>query len=143
MSPDEFSKTMDQRGESFSKMYFRAMGYGMSRQSNQAGMEFKMLLSLFSKNRSKVLKHAMADQFDDLEFQIGAIEGPEGSTILTERNIKALEVLKRELGNGKKKIGIFYGAAHLPDMEKRLLADFNMQRTGEKWLVAWDMKPKE
>jgi hypothetical protein len=143
MSPEEFSKTMDKRGESFAKMYFRAMGYSMSRQSNHAGMEFKMLFALLSKNRSQVLKAALAEQFDDLDFQIGAIEGPEGSTILTERNIKALEVLKRELAGGKKKLAIFYGAAHLPDMEKRLLADFNMQRTGESWLVAWDMQPKK
>ena len=33
----------------------------------------------------------------------------------------------------------FYGAAHLPDMEKRLAADFQMKRSGTKWLTAWDL----
>jgi len=32
------------------------------------------------------------------------------------------EVLDREVLAGKKKLGMFYGAAYFPDMEKRLLA---------------------
>jgi hypothetical protein len=140
MSPEEFSKTMTDRGESFSQMYFRAMGYSMARQGKQAGAEWKMLFSLFSGDRSRALKIAMAEQFEDLDFHIQAIEGPEGSTILTERNRKALEVLRRELTAGKKKLGIFYGAAHLPDMEERLATEFQLDRAGESWLVAWDLK---
>jgi hypothetical protein len=38
---------------------------------------------------------------------------------------------------------VFYGAGHLPDMEKRLAADFGLQRQSEKWLVAWSMEAKK
>jgi hypothetical protein len=72
------------------------------------------------------------------------LEGKDGSTILTERNRKAFEVLDRELKAGKKKLGVFYGAAHLPDMEKRLLNDFGMKRSGERWVTAWSLtEPKK
>ena len=140
MSPDEFSKSMVQRGESFSKMYFRAMGYGLARQDKGLGMEASLLLSLFSKNRAQKLKLVMAEQLSDIDCQMAAMEGPEGSTLLTERNRKALEVLARELQAGKKKIGIFYGAAHLSDMETRLFEEFKMQRSAEAWLPAWDLQ---
>ena len=46
--------------------------------------------------------------------------GEDGSAIITDRNKKALVVLKKEIADGKKKIGIFYGAGHLSDMDKRL-----------------------
>ena len=88
----------------------------------------------------------MAGQFENMESQIMLFDGPNGSTILTERNRKAFEVLAQQLEAGKKKIGVFYGAAHLPDMDKRLLADFGMKRKEISWVKAWtlaDSKPAE
>ena len=52
-------------------------------------------------------------------------------------------MLDKQLAAGKKKIGVFYGAGHLPDMEKRLLADFGLKRDSESWLVAWSLEPKK
>ena len=73
---------------------------------------------------------------------MGILEGEDGSTIIGQRNRKALEVLRRELKNGKKRIGIFYGAGHLPDMEKRLAEGFGLypNKKSIKWLTAWDMR---
>ena len=70
-------------------------------------------------------------------------DGPEGSTIITERNKKAFEVLDKQLKDGKKNVAVFYGAGHLPDMEKRLAADFGLKREGEKWLTAWSLERKK
>jgi hypothetical protein len=143
MSPDEFAKSMQQRGESFAKMFFKMMGYGFAQQGKGNTQETDLLLALFSKNRAHKMKVAMAEQFDNMEGQMGILDGPEGSTILTERNRKALEVLDRELKAGKKKLGIFYGAAHLPDMEKRLINDFGMKRQDERWVKAWSLEEKK
>jgi len=44
---------------------------------------------------------------------------------------------------GKKSVAVFYGAGHLPDMEKRLAADFGLKREGEKWLTAWSLEKKK
>ena len=48
-------------------------------------------------------------------------------------------MLRKELAKGNKKIGIFYGAAHMPDMSRRLQADFGLRPTTEEWVKAWDM----
>lgn len=145
MSPEEFNKTMEKRGESFFKMFLHLAGQGMAQQAAGTGgsSDLAMLMALFSKDRALKLKIAMADQFEDLEGQMLAIEGPEGSTIISERNKKAFEVLDKQIKAGKKKIGVFYGAGHFPDMEKRLLKDFGLKRDSEKWIVAWKLeKPK-
>ena len=73
---------------------------------------------------------------------MNALEGEDGSTIIGQRNRKALDVLRRELAKGKKRIGIFYGAGHLPDMEERLAEGFGLYPDIKsiKWLTAWDMQ---
>ena len=68
------------------------------------------------------------------------MSGPTGSTIITERNKRAFEVLGEQLKAGKKNVAVFYGAGHLPDMEKRLLGDFAMKRHSERWLTAWALE---
>ena len=50
-------------------------------------------------------------------------------------------MLDKQLTAGKKRIAVFYGAGHLPDMERRLIADYGFQRNGETWLTAWQLLP--
>ena len=45
----------------------------------------------------------------------------------------------QQIAAGKKKIAIFYGSAHMPDFESRLLQNFGMQRQSVLWLDAWDL----
>lgn len=143
MSPDEFAQSMKDRNESFLQMLFRMMGQASAQQSKGKGpSDFDVLFALFAKDRARRLKQAMAVQFEDLEGQMKALQGPDGSTIITERNKKALDVLRQQIAAGKKKIGIFYGAGHLPDMSERLIDDFNLQPTREDWITAWDMSKK-
>lgn len=142
MSPEEFAKSMENRGESFMQMFFRMMGQGMAQGAAKPGAssDLDLLMALFSKDRALKLKIIMAEQFNDIGGAMAVLEGPEGSTILTERNKKCFEVLSKQLKDGKKKIGVFYGAAHLADMEKRLLADHGMKRDTESWLAAWNLQ---
>jgi hypothetical protein len=51
--------------------------------------------------------------------------------------------LREQIDSGKRRIGVFYGAGHLADMEKRLLADFSLERGQEQWLPAWALQPPE
>jgi len=69
------------------------------------------------------LKRVLAGQFEHMDSMMEALEGPDGSTIIAERNKVALETLKEQIAAGKLKIGIFYGAGHMPDMERRLIDD--------------------
>jgi hypothetical protein len=145
MSPDDFAKSMADRNESFFTMFFRMMGQAMAQQSLQQGKsktnDFDMLAALFDRNRSLALKRIMAEQFETMDGAMSALEGPEGSTIITERNKVALKVLGEQIAAGKKRIAVFYGAGHLNDMEKRLIADFGLKRSGEQWVNAWNLRP--
>ena len=144
MSPDDFAKSMEDRNESFFGMFARMMGQAMAQQSVQKNKtsDFDLLAALFSPNRSKTMKRVMAEQFENVEGVMEALEGPDGSTIITERNKVALKKLAEQIAAGKKKIAIFYGAGHLGDMEKRLTGDdFKLKRTGEDWLDAWQLGP--
>jgi len=140
MSPEEFAKSMEAKDESFSKMFWRMLGQGMAQQQQGKGTsDVNLLIALFSSNRALRLKRIMAQQFEDLEGQMVAIDGPDGSTIISERNKKCFEVLSREIEAGKKRIAIFYGAGHLADMEERLIRDFHMRRKSTRWLEAWKL----
>ena len=142
MSPEEFDKKMKDRGESFMQMFFRAMGHGLAQQGKKDGgtKDTELFFALFAKDRALKMKRAMAEQFENLEEQMSVLEGDNGSTIITERNRKALEVLRREMGKGTKKIAIFYGAGHFPDMEQRLLDEFGLKRVNEEWVTAWKLE---
>lgn len=145
MSPEQFADTMRDRGENFFTMFFRMMGHSMAQQGKSSAKDlslFDLMRALRDPSQSYVLKRLMAEQFENLEGMSDALAGPQGSTILTERNRVALETLREQLQQGHKRIGVFYGAAHLPDMEERLARDFGLQRDGESWVQAWNLKPK-
>jgi len=141
MSPEEFRKSMHDRGETVWSMFLRMLGYAMMQQAKDPSgkSDVELLMAFFDKNRALALKRAMAKQFEDLGGVMIVLDGPDGSTLISERNKKALSVLRRELNSGKRKIAIFYGAGHMPDMAKRLRNDFGLRPTGTRWLVAWDM----
>ena len=140
MSPEEFAQSMKDKNESMLGILFRMMGQSAKVQGKGGTSDAEMLFAMFSKDRAHRLKQAMASQFESLDGQMAVLEGKDGSTIITERNKKALQVLQREIDAGKKKVGIFYGAGHLPDMHKRLVEDFGLKKESERWLTAWTME---
>jgi hypothetical protein len=82
----------------------------------------------------------LAEQFENMEATMLALEGPKGSSLISERNKVALTGLREQVKLGKRRIAIFYGAGHLPDLERRLLTEFGLKRDSERWLLAWDLK---
>jgi len=142
MSPEEFATSMRNRGESLTTMLMRMLGYAMSRQSEagEGAGDGQLLLAFFNKNRTLALKRVVAEQFANSEGSITALDGPTGSTLISERNKAALKVLRKEIAAGKKKIAIFYGAAHLPDLQARLEKDFGYKLSDTRWLTAWNMQ---
>lgn len=141
MSPEQFAESMRKRGESFMAMFLRMFGYSLAKQqSPSTSSDVDFLAALFSPNRALALKRVMAEQFADMGGLTVAMEGPEGSTLIGERNRVALEGLRQQLAAGKKRLAIFYGAGHMIDMDRRLQSDFQLKPVSRRWLVAWDMK---
>jgi hypothetical protein len=143
MSPEEVSKSMSDRGESVVSMMFRMMGHGIAQQTKLEAQgktpQADLFGALFSRDRAGAMKRMFAEQFESLEDMMQALDGPQGSTLITERNKVALAKMGEEIAAGKKKIAVFYGAGHLGDMEKHVIADYQLQRDGEQWLTAWTL----
>jgi len=143
MSPTEFSQSMKDRGESFVTLFLRLLADSLAIQAKQgnegAGTDIELLVALLAKDRAYRLKRIMAEQFENMEVQMSSLSGPKGSTLITERNKKAMDVLRNQIQQGKRRMAIFYGAGHLSDMERRLVADFGLQKDSQRWLVAWSI----
>jgi hypothetical protein len=143
MSPDQFAKAMSDRNESFLQMYFRLMGTALAQQGGgKAPSDFDIFAALFAKDRPRRLKIIMAQQMADMESILVSFGGEQGSAIITDRNKIALGVLKDQLAAGKTKLGVFYGAGHLPDMHDRLAKDFGLKPAEISWLTAWNLAEK-
>lgn len=65
-----------------------------------------------------------------------AVDQP--TVIIHGRNEKCLAVLEQQLAAGKRDLGIFYGAAHMAHMERRLTEELGWARVREQWVLAWD-----
>ncbi|MEO6742148.1 MAG: hypothetical protein ABIP20_18030 [Chthoniobacteraceae bacterium] len=142
VSMDEFVRLQVDKGESFLDVMRKAieaqLEIGSDRKAEPKGSQ--LLLALLGD--SSGLKVAMARQLASAGDVVTEMEKHDGGTvIITERNRKALEVFDREVAAGRKNLGIFYGAAHLTEMEKDL-EKRGYHRTGERWLTAWEIKPR-
>ena len=83
-------------------------------------------------------KRMMAQQFEDAGGDV-SLGGTINRLLVEDRNKACIKVLQQQLTAGKKKIAIFYGAAHMPDFDKRLKEDFGMKRTESEWFSAWNL----
>ena len=143
MSPEQFAESMKRKGESLFSMFLRMLGYAIAKQGQDGGAsDMQLLMALFDKNRALALKRVMAEQFQDMEGTLIALDGPDGSTIISERNKVAIGVLRKQIAAGKRKIAIFYGAGHMPDLQQRLGEDFGLVPISTRWVVAWNLKSR-
>lgn len=140
MTPEEFGQSMTENNESVAKMFFRTLG--MSAAMGGSGGEAEMLRAMLSSPEDRVyrLRRSAANQLIKMDVGMKAWEGDNGSTIITHRNGKAFKVLQQQIDAGKKKVGVFYGAGHLPDMERRLIEDFGMTPGEPRWQRAWKLR---
>jgi hypothetical protein len=145
MTAEEFESTMSRRGESFSQMLLSEMGKSMAAQQEQnpIAMNLDIMLSALSSDRSFRIRRIAAAQLAKADEGKAFASADGTSTIITERNKTCLDVMRRELKKGHKKVGIFYGAGHFNDMEKRMVDEHGFGRTGEDWIVAWHLRKPE
>lgn len=145
LDAEAFSRMQEERGESIFLLMLQSMmdqmldpkpGVANSRLANMTLPE--LLAVLASPDRPRQLKLLIAPEFGDIDSQMAALEGPDGSVLVTERNKAAIAVLKSTLAKGKKNLAIFYGAAHMKDMSARL-AGMGFAPVATRWVTAWDV----
>lgn len=145
LTAEEFNRMQDERGESIFGLMLQQMMKELMKGDNGKTQDLdpmQLLAALSSEDGARQLKLILAKQFENMDEMVAGLEGPNGSVLVTERNKAALKVLKEQMALGKKNLGIFYGAAHMKDMEKRMMDEMGFKRTGVEWRVAWDLSPK-
>lgn len=147
LSPDAFMAALAGRGDSVWSLLARLLLQDMAKSEEQnPAKDIQILLSLLLSSdaeRPYTLRRHLADNFSKIDDVVAQMEGPSGSTIIADRNSKAMAVLRTQVKAGKKKLAIYYGAAHMPDMEKRLISEFGAAKAGTQWLVAWPLQSEK
>lgn len=147
LSPAELKEKMAERGDNALTLGLSAMA-DMIRQQNlaqkrsaeqgtDAAASPESLLELMGDPLR--MKQVMAEQFASTESLEHGLGPKLNQLIVTDRNAAAMKVLQREILDGKAKIGLFYGAAHMPDFEKRLMKDLGLEPGEHVWVDAWDL----
>jgi hypothetical protein len=142
LSLDGLRKAMKDRGEDEMTVILKVfaelmqkMREGVDRPGSQAP-DINLLEMLL--NPAK-LKRIFAEQLVEAGGDAG-FGRTFNQLVVIDRNKACLEVLKQQLKAGKKKIAIFYGAAHMPDFDKRLTEELGVKRTTNEWIDAWSLK---
>lgn len=138
MTGEEFEASMDERNESLLQMMFRAWTTGLATQTPEQAAQAQagLLKILFAEDRQLALKRMFARELAGGQALIEQMAGPD-STLIVQRNLKALEVLERERAEGHRRIALFYGAGHFPDFHRRLTGELGFQAGEVRWLDAW------
>ncbi len=151
LSPDEMAAAIRKRGDNGASIGIKVF-FDLLNQANRASeaaakkggefSELQLLSAMFDPNRPLALKKMFAEQMD-LLGGLGTGLGATLDTILVQdRNTAAMKVLKKEIDNGTRRIAIFYGAAHMPDFDRRLTQELKLKRESMAWDTAWDLRDK-
>ena len=82
MSPEQLARSMHERGESAWTMLGRMMAYAMAKENRSDDVSGgELLAAFFAKNRALALKWLLAEQFQQSEEALAALEGPTGSAL--------------------------------------------------------------
>jgi len=152
LSPDEMAEAMKKRGDNAFTITLGVLA-DMIRQQSIADAEARkkggkgqaaevdLLTMLLDPNGPVKMKRMMAEQMAALGPGTGV-----GKTLdqllIKDRNVAAMKVVREQLEEGKRRLGVFYGAAHLPDFHQRMLAMGFRPRT-VTWTTAWDLRIKK
>lgn len=139
LSPSELKQSMEQRGESLYVYFWRLFYASVDNYAKDplGWNDMQKISSVLSAGQDDSLKTLIAYEMTDMG-QIQDVLGEDsGSAVIGARNQRAIDVLQREIAAGAKRIGIFYGVAHMPDLEERLLDQVGLVYEETSWVDAW------
>ena len=144
LTPSELDKLMASKNENLFTMFLNfALAQIAEQNSSPDGpLSSLTMLSLInamnSENQKIAVKFLLAQELGRSGGVIVGEELEQQLTILGDRNKAALRVLGEALKNPVfRRISVFYGAAHMPGIEREISATMGFARTGLKWQSAW------
>ena len=141
LSPTELRQSMDDRGESLYVYFWRIFFATLDEYAKDPlGLrDMEMLTAMLASDQNNSLKTMIAYEMTNID-QIQDILGEDSSSaVIGARNQRAIDVLQREIESGAKRIGIFYGVAHMPDLEERLQNQLQLSYEKTAWVDAWQL----
>ncbi|MBQ17585.1 MAG: hypothetical protein CMJ65_10715 [Planctomycetaceae bacterium] len=149
LSPEEMAEAMRKRGDNGLTITLGILA-DMIRQQNLAGSrkkgapaaeEVDFFTLLADPNGPVKMKRMMAEQMVTMD-STGGVGKTLDRILVQDRNEAAIKVFRQQVAKGKRRLGIFYGAAHMPDFHRRLAAlGFRPQKIS--WATAWDLRIRQ
>jgi len=142
LSPAQLNEIMQSKNEnSFSMFISLALAQSVSQTKSrpESGLgSLAMLRAMMTPQRDSVAKYLLAKELSSAELSALSAELEAQLTILGDRNRAALRVLKASLKEPQvRQLSIFYGAAHMPGIERAIVSGFGFKKVDEQWLDAW------
>ena len=142
LSPDEFRDSMSDRDESLCVYFWRAF-YASMRDASRDPLgirSWQMLSAMLATDDTTAFRTVVAYEMTRIDQANEFLDGgANGSALIAGRNERAMDVLEVQLAKGHRRIGIFYGVAHMPDFERRLARRFDLNPTKTEWVDAWQL----
>lgn len=150
MTAEEFTRAQRERGESMLSLMLRSMEMQLKGRFNEERKQLEsfnlgtLLYILTSPRGAEEFKILLARMLVTSESMTAKAEAESGSVILAARNDVALKKLAEVLRkpDAPRKTAIFYGAAHMQDMERKLTENMGFQPAGEYWIPAWTVEKR-
>ena len=141
LSPSEFRQSMEDRDESLYVYFWRIFFASVNEYAKDPlGLrDIQMLSSMITSGQDDSLKTMMAYEMTNLDAVQDILGEDSDSAIVGARNERAIEVLRSQLDAGARRVGIFYGVAHMPDLEERLLDEVGLSYAETAWVDAWKL----
>lgn len=139
LSPTELSESMDERGESL-YVYFWRVFYASINQyaKDPLGIrDMQKLSAAMASGSENSFKVMLAYEMTDLDNLREILGDDADSAVIGARNQRAIDELKSALKLGHRRVAIFYGVAHMPDLEARLVDQLDLVRLDTDWVDAW------
>jgi len=139
MSRSMLSASMDERGESLYVYFWRLFYAAINDYADDPlGLrDLGLVASLMGKGGNGSLKTAVAYEMVVATREGDFLGGESGSALIAARNEHAIGVLREQIDSGVRRIALFYGAAHMTDLERRLVDELGLVPTAVDWTDAW------
>ena len=141
LSPKELRASMEERGESLYVYFWRIFFATINEYAKDPlGLrDMEVLSGMLAADQEDSFKVMIAYEMTNLDAVQDVLGDDSSNAVIGARNQRAVDVLEREIAKGAKRIGIFYGVAHMPDLEERLLDQLDLTWESTDWVDAWQL----
>lgn len=145
LSPAELRQSMDERGESLYVYFWRIVFATLDEYAKDPlGLrDWEMLSAMISSDQNDSFKTVIAYEMTNIDQVQDVLGEDSGSAVIGARNQRAIDMLLREIDSGANRLGIFYGVAHMPDLEDRLRDQLALAYRKTTWVDAWQLGAEE